>query len=671
MIKIRSVCAVNFRSYPKFSFEIPERGIILLDGQDLRTRGSNGSGKSTLCDSIFWCIYGYLPRGGLADAVIRNGESHCSVSLELQVNNEQWIIVRSRGPNKLEVTIDGKPEKRKAADLQQFIQSKLKSPDLFEISAYIAQDRSTGFYNMTDGDRADIFSILANAKEMELGHEVAKAERDLIKSKLIASKASFETMRAFVADTQIRLSKLQGGFEEARRLPEFTKQQIEKTRKHNDALAEQIKKEASEKHNKLYGDLSQKITELSDLSRRLTRRGEVIQKDLAEIKAPSDELKALEKKYIEASQILEAAKSHNKLAQKGILHNQKLQVQIEHKRTHATEMSDKGTCNACGQLLPEATRADAMMKSVQEIEKLQGQLMREPELIDEASLHKIANDLFSDYSLKKAAAEEAPNRLMAELKAQRAELDSVNSQIQRLKAECDTYLARLKNDTDQKLKKLDEDILALERTLEMQLQKVDALAKQLSDEQAALVAHAEKTEKLDGEIKHLEDELVLYGELLELFGNAGYRAVQFSDLVTRVSELAGSYLEHMTGGQYSTRIEQVKENGKGEARIVLRPVVTRGGIETTEFDSGGQRGRVRLAYDLAVNAVGADGLPLILDEALNGLDSEAKFEALDLLKQISLDRPIFVIDHTDALKTALDICWVVQRDTDGNSILIK
>jgi DNA repair exonuclease SbcCD ATPase subunit len=111
---------------------------------------------------------------------------------------------------------------------------------------------------------------------------------------------------------------------------------------------------------------------------------------------------------------------------------------------------------------------------------------------------------------------------------------------------------------------------------------------------------------------------------------------------------------------FGTRLQQVKEDGKGNQKIVLRPTLLKGGLEIPmEFMSGGQIRRAALAYDLAINQVAAQGLPLLLDEALDALDEQGKLDALALLQEVARERPVFIIDHSGTLISAIDTHWTV------------
>jgi len=125
----------------------------------------------------------------------------------------------------------------------------------------------------------------------------------------------------------------------------------------------------------------------------------------------------------------------------------------------------------------------------------------------------------------------------------------------------------------------------------------------------------------------------------------------------------------MTDEVYSTSLIQIREDSKGASKLVLRPAISKGGQEVPLDDlSGGARRMVMLAYDVAVSETIADSAPLLLDEALDGLDVVGKSEAMRLLESVSKTRPVFVIDHSSEFKSSFSQIITVSHK-NGESCL--
>ena len=97
-IVFNSIQIENFQSIRYVNLEFAQ-GIYYLTGknEDDDLSESNGSGKSSIFDAILWCLYGVSSKGLPADSYVnRYSKGGCIVQLSLSVNNETYIITRTR-----------------------------------------------------------------------------------------------------------------------------------------------------------------------------------------------------------------------------------------------------------------------------------------------------------------------------------------------------------------------------------------------------------------------------------------------------------------------------------------------------------------------------------------------------------------------------------------------
>jgi DNA repair exonuclease SbcCD ATPase subunit len=219
------------------------------------------------------------------------------------------------------------------------------------------------------------------------------------------------------------------------------------------------------------------------------------------------------------------------------------------------------------------------------------------------------------------------------------------------------------------LKKASEDQLRPHRievetihfNLKQAKQAEENSRKSLEVETQRVKNHQDRLAALVMEAKELEDTILLYSEEIQLLGPKGYRAACFDSLIVRIGDMANRYLQILTGGTFSTRLDQIGENNKGQQKIVLKPIIMKGGIEVPQdFLSGGIFQRFSIVYDLAINAVAGDGLPLFLDEAMSQIDSEGRLLLLPLLEEIARERFVAIIDHSDSFKAAISNVWIAR-----------
>jgi len=123
----------------------------------------------------------------------------------------------------------------------------------------------------------------------------------------------------------------------------------------------------------------------------------------------------------------------------------------------------------------------------------------------------------------------------------------------------------------------------------------------------------------------------------------------------------------MTDALYTTRLDRMGQDSKGNQKLILKPVIVKGGTEVPKDDlSGGAETRVALAYDVAIAEAAGEGYPLLLDEVLEGMDDIGKSEAMTLLEEVSKTRPVIVIDHSSQFKALFTkILMVSYKDEES------
>jgi exonuclease SbcC len=111
-MKLRRVDIKNFKSYGNATqtFTFNEGGELVL------VVGSNGSGKSSIQEAIDWGLFGkvrgkrkaWTTQSSISNRI--NGET--VVNVEFEANRSDWCVTRGLGPARLDLTINGIPEKR-------------------------------------------------------------------------------------------------------------------------------------------------------------------------------------------------------------------------------------------------------------------------------------------------------------------------------------------------------------------------------------------------------------------------------------------------------------------------------------------------------------------------------------------------------------------------------
>ena len=121
-MNIKKVYINNFLSWGEGEFELGNRGILFIKGENRDTSGSNGSGKSTLIEAIIWTLFGDTVRGvdKVDDVINKSVGRDCCCTLEL---DNGYKITRARKhsvhENKLMLSKDGKELSKSSVKLTQ------------------------------------------------------------------------------------------------------------------------------------------------------------------------------------------------------------------------------------------------------------------------------------------------------------------------------------------------------------------------------------------------------------------------------------------------------------------------------------------------------------------------------------------------------------------------
>jgi DNA repair exonuclease SbcCD ATPase subunit len=637
------VYAENFRSFPVIDWEMPS-GLTLIDGINKDTGGSNMAGKTTLLDAWFWCRYGWLPKwkgpkGGSVDAVLRRRNNQVVgrtlVRVEERFGSSTVVIERQR-PNRLAVWKDGVP--LPGAD-QKSLEALIGSPERFLVWVYLPQRRQRSFYWMGDNDRTELMSVVSGLEDLERAAEDAKAQRDEAKSEIEQIETRIQILEAQAQDIPVKLKDLQAKRDQAEKQHQDSKEEAERALLRWDSFSYDAQKktddEIKEKTSPLVDQLWNIETEIQSLQGYHDSQKKLV-----------DEYPPLDPKF----------KAKIEKLGRDLEHAEGVMEQLEVMRSQAVletslaNEAEEGVCSQCDQLLPEASRVEKAERHRMKAAKIK-------KIISEIEVPEI-HEIKKKIEEAQARYDEESNRHMKQPQLIWMKINELQSKIQDKKIE----ETKLRQEIHTIAKDLKQELATKKDQLYREVQLADREtahyknALQTAEETLAMVRDTET--KLKNDIRSFDVSLRTWKkrldqsmDLVEIFGPKGYRAVCFDGLIEKISDRAGQLLSLMTHGLYSTRLEQVGQDSKGNQKIILKPIIIKGGSEVPADDlSGGAEERVALAYDVAVAETAGEGFPLLLDEVLGALDAVGKTEAMTLLEEVSKARPVLVIDHASEFK---------------------
>jgi DNA repair exonuclease SbcCD ATPase subunit len=631
-------------------------------------------GKTTLLDSIAWTLYGYLPKwgspkGGPADAVIKRGETKCSVTVTLQHNGDTYEITRQR-PVKLQIKKNGEVQEGKVSDLDKRMHEMVGMTDSqFLLSVYMPQKRKIeSFFSMSDSDRTQLLSEVAGLEELDKALDRARGEKSKVQAEIEFLKGKVSVLEELVSKVPEEKALYTKNVADSSKLLQDYIDEDNYIR--GDAEAEIVRLKAAE--SKAVQDIvlitDQEVSEHEAKIRFLKKKAD----DLSlEIVSTAEIPQLLKDNLANAKANLSKAELGNAKRERDLQKNETIRQNILSELSRM-EGALKGNCNHCNQELPEATREQAAQKHLLSAKRMESEILAEndiPPFIELAPLREAVESALIALSNESNKINERPNQLRVELniivKDMNTEKDLIDLKRSSSRKEMDGIRAKYAGEVskiEQLLKDMDSKIRTARSNLELHSENLKKVELREKTEIENLSTHKLRIEAAQQDL----DEIL---DLIDLFGPKGFRTICFEDLISRISDRAGQLLSIMTDGLYGTRIEQTGETGKGEHRVILKPVLTRGGLEVPLDDlSGGAEATVTLAYDVAISEAIAENSPLFLDEALDGLDSQGKAEAVRLIEEVARTRPVFLIDHTDSIKSSVNNVITITYKNDTSTL---
>jgi DNA repair exonuclease SbcCD ATPase subunit len=265
------------------------------------------------------------------------------------------------------------------------------------------------------------------------------------------------------------------------------------------------------------------------------------------------------------------------------------------------------------------------------------------------------------------------NKLKAEFKAAMAQYNNLSGEINANK--------NMLNDLNNQINALHQkkQSIVIEKTKEQlhaeleELQKksketLDAIASAQSviaeDERYNLMHNAYLSKlKLINDVSSQKDSLITkqkdmqeHIDLLHAEIAAASRLKELSDfaatasleaVVDKINTASGQYIERMFDEDGTTvEIKNFSTTAKGEDKAKISIDITHKGKKVKRLSSlsGGEKARLRLAFQLGLSSL-FNAPFLLIDEGFAGLDEENRNKCMELLKDISKDRLVLMVEH--------------------------
>lgn len=206
--------------------------------------------------------------------------------------------------------------------------------------------------------------------------------------------------------------------------------------------------------------------------------------------------------------------------------------------------------------------------------------------------------------------------------------------------------------------------------------QIHDLNKKLNDN-AQLVERIDKFKEVRNQLKlQLEEvgkDIELQKTVAAIYSSTGAQAYVLDSAVALFNEQISKYVD-MLWPNLTYELQSYKENVKGEVTAKFSESIIMDGKPISLGSlSGGELKALSICADMALLGIleqqfGLHMSPVIFDEAFDGLDTSGKEFALELIRGLSLDRQVVVIDHASEMRASFDKILRVEKRNGISSV---
>ena len=609
-IKFKNITLTNFLSFGQATLSLCDNGYTLVSGinenpDDLAV--SNGSGKSSIWEAISWCLTGETIRG--TKDVVRIGSNNgCSVTLEFQINNDNYKVVRTKDPTNLHVFINNIDKSGKGIrDTEKLLQDYI--PDLTSslIGSVIilGQGLPQRFTNNSPSGRKEVLEKLSKSDFM-----ISDLKDRISRRKLELTSQLRETEDLLLQNnTKLTMINQQ---------TELDKTKLESM---SDVFIKDCLDKANEEYNHLVNDIDETTKLKESTSTKYTEVTSEIEKLQNECNTKKEEISAKYNPIIQAAQ-------------------EKCTIQTTLINSLTKEIQDldnvKDICPTCGQKLPNVHKIDTTSKKneLAELKEKYNDLNKELQDQKESYNQEINSIQINYEELLKNIKLEQTNLFMLQ-KQYDSQLYGLNTSLVKARENIGIYTTSLQNFQSDK---------------ETLLNRIAENDKTKNEIDASILYNNIKKEDISNRI-----DIVNKMSTSVTRDFRGYLLVNVIDFINKKSK------------EYA---KEVFETDKIEFALDGNNISISYDNKEYECLSGGEKQKVDLIVQLAIRDMLCKFLDfssniIVLDELFDNLDNIGCQRVLNLISnQLSDVESIFIVTHHSDISIPADKEIIVVKGQD-------
>jgi len=675
--RLKSISGVAFGSFiDKFEQDLPETGLLLLDGTNLETGGSSGSGKSTFIHALNY-PFGTckVPLTALQNWDV---DTAPSVTAVYEIDGHEVEVTRGK---RFQLSIDGIPFPGSAKQKEE------KLDQLFGLDAefrsaltYRGQRKPGLFLSKTDAEKKEFLTKVLKLTEFEIAALQGEANIKRLEAELALLAARYDdlVMRlGLVGKPDVPAA--QKIVDDVRALVSFTGDESASLQ-HSIAQIQAEANQAAEDATAVYQPTVDAVGARLDALRRVVVPEAPPSKELIEQreleancvvrfermkKDDREKYLAVQRQRAELNTTvqrlsLQLGTAQGVMAQKdGVLADLETlkadkcptcEREWQESETKRLEYEDKlAALNAkLEQLIVVQDQVNALKDEL-------GALTYEPD----PNLPKMQGVL--DRIRSNVATEEHKVRY-----ARTVETAALAQQVAQAQVELADMREAVRKQTEEVRGAVlagIESLVQLEREATDKLSGLNAELQQRNYELGQAQAQQKEIDRIHASMAAINaTRAPMVGQLVmeqdfELLRQK-FLAAYFDDVLDEISRKTNDILGSIANTAHCTlQFTSEKLTAKGTVKQEIVPVVTINGHKATvtHGPSGGMLSAIELAVDLAVGAViarrsGTCPGWLILDESFDGLGPVEKKTCMEILQTYAHDRLVIVVDHASETK---------------------
>lgn len=636
-MKFKKIKGENVLALGAFSIELDDRGLILLQGEnvDNSSATSNGAGKSSIPDALCWAIYGTTARDVSGDKIVNNRakkNTYASVMIEddgfeytitrhrKHATNGNSVIVHSQNIATGElVDLTKGTDKETQEVINKIIGCGL---DVFMSSIYAGQERMPDLPGMTDKQLKLLLEEAAGVEILADASAEVRSRHNIAKTQLAHFQTSIERLETMLESTKLEADKSEV------KVKEFEDGRKGRAQAHLLKI-KPIMASASDEENQLATFDEGAIK--ADMEKCRIALAERSSQD-ATLKALNAEVTMAER-HVATTQAEAAALKRQLLSAKQAVDDVDNQV--------------GKSCGECGKTYCEhdlevakKARAAALEAKKGEVAPIAEELKRRTAALEEA---KKKRDAFEASMTDTSEVAARSNELAMKLR----KIEALRASIASHKASIETHRANAKAELTA--------VNPWKSALEVIQKRIDEIEKSI------IVSKYDLSKK--------EAEVALLTDAVKVFGPAGVRAHILDTVTPFLNEQTAEYLGALSDGNLHAVWSTLSRTAKGELKEKFNIEVSDDtGADTFAGLSGGEKRKVRLACAMALQDMVASRAtkPLemfIADEIDHALDEAGLERLMGVLDRKARERgTVIVISHQSLSDWIPNVITVTKKD---------